>query len=210
MRWVASEERPRSDQRVNSVGRELVVMRTIDPSKVYRLLYPAVPAIVACEDAGLTYAMPVVSVISISGTPPLVGIASSPSHTTHQALVRAGCFSLSWVDASLAHAVEVLGTTQRTTEDKLRSAGLTHAPGGKLAVPVIEAAVASLECSLHSRLTLGDHELLVGMVESARASDDFHEYWGFLTYEPLLYAGLQGGSFRTYEPSGKGDGAGKS
>jgi flavin reductase (DIM6/NTAB) family NADH-FMN oxidoreductase RutF len=184
-------------------------MRTIDPSKVYRLLYPAVPAIMACEDAGLTYAMPVVSVISISGTPPLVGIASSPSHSTHQAVVRAGCFSLSWVDASLAHSVDVLGTTQRTTEDKLSAAGLAHTPGEKLAVPMIEAAVASLECSLHSRLTLGDHELLVGMVESARASDDFQEYWGFQTYEPLLYAGLQGGSLRTYEPRGKSEALGR-
>jgi flavin reductase (DIM6/NTAB) family NADH-FMN oxidoreductase RutF len=184
-------------------------MRTIDPSKVYRLLYPAVPAIMACEDAGLIYAMPVVAVISISGTPPLVGIASSPSHSTHQAVVRAGCFSLSWVDAALAHSVDVLGTTQRTTEDKLSAAGLAHTAGEKLAVPVIEAAVASLECSLHSRLTLGDHELLVGMVESVRASDDFQEYWGFQTYEPLLYAGLQEGSLRTYEPRGKSDGAGK-
>jgi 3-hydroxy-9,10-secoandrosta-1,3,5(10)-triene-9,17-dione monooxygenase reductase component len=181
-------------------------MKPIDPSKVYRLLYPAVPAILCCEDGGSTYAMPVVSIVAISGTPPFVGIASAPSHSTHQAVIRAGCFSLSWVDAALSRAVEVLGTTQSTTGDKLRSAGLAHTPGEKLGTPMIDGAAASLECSLHSRHSLGDHELIVGLVEDARASDDFQDYWRFESYEPLLYAGIRDGSLRTYRAS-RGRGA---
>jgi flavin reductase (DIM6/NTAB) family NADH-FMN oxidoreductase RutF len=60
--------------------------------------------------------------------------------------------------------------------------------------------VATLECSLYARQTLGDHELLVGKVQDARAIDDFQEYWRFQAYRPLLYSGIQEGSFKTYEP----------
>lgn len=175
-------------------------MGPVDPSKVYRLMYPAVPAILGCKEASTVYAMAVVSIVSLSNNPPMVGVASSPSHATHQAVLRTRCFSLSWVDASYAKALEVLGTTGQASLDKLQAAGLRHTRGKALDVPIVEGAVASIECSLYARQTLGDHELLVGRVQVARASDDFQEYWRFETYHPLLYTGIQEGSLRTYAP----------
>jgi flavin reductase (DIM6/NTAB) family NADH-FMN oxidoreductase RutF len=175
-------------------------MSPVDLSKLYRLLYPAVPAIISCSDRSLVYAMPVVSVVSLSNSPPLIGVSSSPEHSTHKAIINARCFSLSWVDASLVRAVEVLGTTAHSTVDKLQAAGLKHRRGSALDVPIIEGSVASLECSLYARQTLGDHELLVGRVLEARASEDFQEYWKFQTYSPILYAGTKEGSFKTYKP----------
>lgn len=175
-------------------------MNTVDASKVYRLLYPAVPAILGCSDRSLVYAMPVVSTISLSNAPPLVGVASSPQHSTHRAIVSVGRFSLCWVDASMARALEVLGTTPHTAADKLHAAGLEHARGKSLDVPIVEGAVAAVECTLYSRQVLGDHELLVGKVEEARATEDFQDYWRFQSYEPVLYAGIQKGVFKTYRP----------
>jgi len=175
-------------------------MNPVDTSKVYRLLYPAVPAILGCSDRSLVYAMPVVSIISLSNSPPLIGVASSPQHSTHQAIVSMRCFSLSWVDASMVRALEVLGTTPHDAVDKLHSAGLKHARGRTLNVPVVEGAVASVECTLYARQALGDHELLVGKVQDARASDDFQEYWRFQKYDPVLYAGIREGAFKTYQP----------
>jgi len=175
-------------------------MNPVDTSKVYRLLYPAVPAILSCSDRSLIYAMPVVSMISLSNSPPLIGVSSSPQHSTHQAIVKVRCFSLSWVDASLVHSLELLGTTPHSGVDKLQSAGFKHSRGRTLDVPIIEGAAASLECTLYARQTLGDHELLLGKVEDARASEDFQEYWRFQEYNPVLYTGIQEGSFRTYEP----------
>jgi len=175
-------------------------MNPVDPSKVYRLLYPAVPAIISCSDRGLIYAMSVVSIISLSNDPPLIGVSSSPKHSTHEVIASVRRFSLSWVDASLVRSLEVLGTTPHGTVDKLQSAGLKHTRGKALDVPIVEGAVAWLECSLYARQALGDHELLVGKVHDARASDDFQEYWKFQAYNPVLYAGIQGGSFKTYQP----------
>jgi flavin reductase (DIM6/NTAB) family NADH-FMN oxidoreductase RutF len=179
-------------------------MNPVDPSKVHRLLYPAVPAIISCKDRGMIYAMPVVSMMSISNTPPLVGVSSSPEHATHAAIVNARCFSLCWVDASMTSALEMLGTMPHRTGDKLESAGLKHSRGKTLDVPIIEGAVALLECSLYARQSLGDHELLVGNVLEAKAVEDFQEYWGFQAYTPVLYSGIQEGHFKTYQPkSGK-------
>jgi flavin reductase (DIM6/NTAB) family NADH-FMN oxidoreductase RutF len=176
-------------------------MRHVDPSKIHRLFYPAVPAIVSCGDGGMVYAMAAVSVVSLSDDPPLVGVSSSPGHATHQAVLRAGRFSLSWMDASLARSLHVLGTTSHGVPDKLRAAGLKHSRGRKLGVPLVQGAAASLECSLDARQPLGDHELLIGKVHEARASDDFQGYWRFESYRPILYAGIQGGSFKTYRPT---------
>jgi len=204
---LRSSLRMKATREVGRVTKELFrlegdsrVMNPVDPSKVYRLLYPAVPAIISCNDRGLVYAMPVVSVISLSNSPPLIGVSSSPTHSTHQAIVAAGCFSLSWVGASLIRSLEVLGTTPHSAADKLQSAGLRHTHGKTVDVPIIEGAVASVECSLYERRSLGDHELLVGKVQDARASEDFQEYWRFQTYSPVLYSGMKEGSFRTYRP----------
>jgi len=176
------------------------MMNPVDLSKVYRLLYPAVPAIISCSDRGMIYAMPVVSIIALSNSPPLVGVASTPSHATHQAIVNVRSFSLSWVDASLVHSLEVLGTTPHAAVDKLQTAGLKHSRGKSLDVPIVEGAVAALECVLYAKQTLGDHVLLVGKVHAAWASEDFQEYWKFEKYQPVLYNGIQEGSFKTYKP----------
>jgi flavin reductase (DIM6/NTAB) family NADH-FMN oxidoreductase RutF len=175
-------------------------MNPVDLTKIYRLLYPAVPAILSCNDRGLIYAMPVVSMVSLSNDPPLIGVSSSPEHSTHKAIVSVRCFSLSWVDASLFRSLEVLGTTPHGGVDKLQSAGLKHTKGKVLDVPIVEGAAAALECTLYARQVLGDHELLVGKVQDARASEDFQGFWRFQTYNPVLYAGTQEGSFRTYPP----------
>lgn len=179
-------------------------MNPVDASKVYRLLYPAVPAIVSCGDGEKVYAMSVVSIVSLSSDPPLVGVSSAPSHSTHAAIVKAGRFSVAWLGSQMASALEFLGTAPHVEEDKLRSAGLRHRRGDRLDVPVVEGAAAVLECSLHSRQATGDHELLVGRVEEARAIDDFDGYWRFEEYHPVLYAGMQGGSFKTYREGGAG------
>ena len=172
-------------------------MNAVEPSKVYRLFYPSVPAVVACNDAGKTYAMPAVSIISLSNEPALVGISSSPGHATHGAVLRAGRFSVSWLGSRFVRAVETLGTAPSTSDDKLKLAGLRHTKGRVLDVPVIEGSAAVLECSLAGRHALGDHELLVGRVEEARAARDFRDYWRFKEYKPILYAGSPG-RFMTY------------
>jgi len=134
--------------------------------------------------------MPAASVVSLSNEPPIVGFSSSPSHATRDAAVGAGCFSLSWLDARHAAAVDALGRTSGAgVADKLRAVGLHHTPAGAPEVPLIGEASAYLECTLSDLVRFGDHELLVGEVREARAVGDFRDYWAFERYRPILYSG---------------------
>lgn len=166
-------------------------MRKVDDSKVYRLLYPAVPAVVAAYAGGRVAAMPVASLISLSSDPAMVAFSSSPNHATYAATIEAGCFSVSWLDRRFSGAVELLGSTSGPESvDKLESAGLHHKKGRVLDAPVLREASACLECRFSMSQKFGDHNLVVGEVKRADAIEDFSDYWQFEGYSPMLYAGL--------------------
>jgi flavin reductase (DIM6/NTAB) family NADH-FMN oxidoreductase RutF len=84
-------------------------------------------------------------------------------------------------------------------KDKLASAGLKHRRGRVLGVPVIDAAAATLECSVVKVESLGDHDFIVGEVKGSYSESDFSEYWQFKRYRPILYIGSPD-RFRTYKP----------
>lgn len=181
------------DGRLLCGGRQVVItVKPVDPTIVYRLLYPTVPVVVAACFEGSTAAMPVASLVSLSNDPPLIGFSSSRSHATYRKIVDARCFSVSWLDRRYAGAIEALGTSSGwKVDDKLRAAGLHHDQrDGTPKVPQISEASARLVCSLEELHKYGDHELVVGRVLEAQADEDFEEYWKFLNYRPILYSGL--------------------
>jgi len=166
-------------------------MRTVAPSKVYRLLYPAVPVVVAATCEGKVSAMSAVSVISLSNEPAMIGISSSPSHDTYGTIVRVRCFSVSWLDKRHIRTVEGMGSSSGAgIRDKLRAAGLHYRLKGSPAVPIIREASAYLSCTLARAERFGDHELIAGEVREARAIGDFGDYWAFKLYHPILYSGM--------------------
>ena len=145
-------------------------MHDVVGSKVYRLFYPSVPVIVAARFDGRIFAMPVVSILSVSNTPPRIGFSSSPSHRTYEAVVGSKAFSAVWLDNKFVKSVEILGTSSgASATDKLSSAGLSHHGGRFLDVPVLDNASAVLECSVIEVRTLGDHDLVIGEVRGSYA-----------------------------------------
>lgn len=168
-------------------------LKELDLSKVHRLFYPDVPAILCASDLGRVSAMPVVSYTSLSEAPALLGVSCSPDAFTYRLITRSRLFSLCLVDRDQVQAIEFLAShSGRNSRDKLADSGLSHRRGSKLDVPVVLESVASLECSLMTRKRLGDHVLIVGKVEAAHVSGDFNGYWRFRSYKPVLYTGWQG------------------
>ena len=130
----------------------------------------------------------------LSGSPPLVGVSSAPSHHTLKTITQSKTFSLSWLDRRLSKNLEILASSSGLDEtDKLSRSGLRHHPGRKLKVPVPDSASAVLECGLAGKRKFGDHVLLVGHVVAAYATEDFESYWRFKEYIPILYTGWRGG-----------------
>jgi flavin reductase (DIM6/NTAB) family NADH-FMN oxidoreductase RutF len=139
-------------------------------------------------------AMPVVSYSSVSDKPPMVAVSCNPLGFTCKLAIGAGSFSLCFLDRGGADAIARLATISGAkVGDKLSEAGLKYALGKALRVPVLDSAVATLECRLKSKHKYGDHVLLVGRVDAAYATDAFGEFWDFSRYAPLLYTGWRDG-----------------
>lgn len=143
--------------------------------------------------------MPVVSYVSLSSKPPLLGVSCSSESYTYRLAVRSRSFSVCLLNRSMSSSIEYLATHSGTeTRDKLKAAGLDHTSGHSLRVPVIVGSEAAIECKLVSKKTTGDHVLVTGRVVYACASDDFRDYWSFTRYRPILYTGWRGG-LSTYD-----------
>ena len=164
--------------------------KDIEPAKVHRLFYPQVPVVITTEFQGHIGGMPAIWCIPLSFNPPLVGVAIAPEHATYEMLIGAQAFGVNWLNFSFAKQVGELGeNSAKEVTDKLSAVGLRIVKGNLTGQPLIRDAEAALECRLLEQHRIGTHELVVGEVVAASATENFTEYWDFSKYNPILYAG---------------------
>jgi flavin reductase (DIM6/NTAB) family NADH-FMN oxidoreductase RutF len=138
--------------------------------------------------------MPVVAYVPISDSPPLLGVACSPLAFTFKLAVKARAFSLCLLDRKYLGAMECLAKVSGAKViDKLAEIGIKYSKGRKVGAPMIGDAAAAIECSLFTKMRLGDHVFLVGKVVASRAVADFTDFWTFKEYRPILYTGWRRG-----------------
>lgn len=105
------------------------------------------------------------SFVSLSIAPPLVALAPAKSSTSWPRMVAAGAF-----------CVNVLGRDQQAIAEAFAMSGGDKFAGvswrrGTTGAPVIEGAIAHVECELELVHDAGDHELVVGRVLGLGARD---------------------------------------
>ncbi len=99
---------------------------------------------------------------SVSLSPPLILVCVGKTASAYDGVVGAELFGVS-----------VLGEGQRWIAERFattgidRFAGVSALEGPVASVPLIDGALAHLECRAHARHDAGDHTLLVGHVLSA-------------------------------------------
>lgn len=109
------------------------------------------------------------SVTSLCMDPPCLLVGINTTSETHDAIVANGGFGVS-----------LLGSDQQDLA--LRFAGRDGAKGsqrfqtaaweqGVLGVPVLQTAIASIECVLHHHQVVGTHGLFVGRIVATRGGD---------------------------------------
>ncbi len=111
------------------------------------------------QKAGLT----VVSLVSLSLEPPLVGIAVRRHAALHELVREAGAFAVSLLSA------EQDGLAQHFARGVPPIAlweGI-ETRDGELGAPLLEGALGWIECRLRYEQPTGDHTFFVGEVESA-------------------------------------------
>lgn len=147
---------------------ETATGHSIDPRHFRDVLgcYPTGVCVVTSELEGARHGFVVGSFSSISLVPPIVGFFPDKASTSWPRIAGTGRF-----------CVNVLGDGQRELcqrfasriEDKFDGLVHSYTPGG---LPLIDGAVAWIECRIASVSEIGDHLLVVGMVEALDRHDD--------------------------------------
>jgi flavin reductase (DIM6/NTAB) family NADH-FMN oxidoreductase RutF len=108
---------------------------------------------------------------SVSLDPPQILVCVDHKSQSYPALRDGACFAVNILACEHEHVSRRFATTRLDKFD-----GVPWTPG-RLGVPLIDGALAHLECRTMSRHIEGDHTILVGRVEEARNGAG----------EPLLY-----------------------
>jgi len=117
---------------------------------------------------------------SVSLTPPLILVCIDRSASVYDAIVGAECFGVSILDAAQARLARRFAQS-----DVDRFDGVVLRPAEVTQVPLVEGALAHLECRRHALQDVGDHTLVLGAVVGGSVS----------TGRPLLHYGRRFGLF---------------
>lgn len=115
--------------------------------------------VVTTEHEGRRYGMTVASFASLSLRPPLVLVCIEKGTTSHDVFSQRGAFAVNILRSGQA---DVSNRFASRVED--RFAGVATTAGTATGLPLIEGALASIECELRDQLPGGDHTIFVGEV----------------------------------------------
>ncbi len=101
----------------------------------------------------------------VSGEPVLVMAAVDQQHITHNLVVESGAFALNIVGHNSKALEDYFYSSQSRRLDNLSPFTLET---GRTGTPLLQAALASLDCCMVSTHVAGDHTLFVGEVVEAR------------------------------------------
>jgi 3-hydroxy-9,10-secoandrosta-1,3,5(10)-triene-9,17-dione monooxygenase reductase component len=124
--------------------------------------FPAPVAVVTAEVDDERYGLTVGSLMSLSLEPPLVGISIGKDSSSHEPLRRAGGFSVSLLAET--QDVEARHFARSGIPPRFLWDGAAVRPGAR--GPLVEGALAWLECHTRAEHDVGDHTLFVADVES--------------------------------------------
>jgi len=168
-------------------------LRALHPGAAY-FYYPRPLCVVGVRDEakGTSNFVPVAWATPLSSRPPLYGVCLSPKTYSHGLLVKAGEFTLSFLDFQDAPVVAKLGQLSGRNVDKVATLGMELAEGETIATPYLSRAYAAAECKLVERRSFGDQTLFVGEVLRVVAREGVFSEEGVLDLgrvSPVLYLG---------------------
>ena len=147
--------------------RFMSIITTIEP-RVFRDVlgcYPTGVSVVTSRHEGVRVGMAVGSFTSISLDPPLVGFFPGKGSRSWRRIEQSGRFC---VNVLAGHQVDLCRHFASKVEDKFAELSHSESPSG---LPLIDDAVAWIDCRIQDVIEIGDHYLVVGAVEAMQRSD---------------------------------------
>lgn len=123
--------------------------------------FPAPVAVVTARVDDESYGFTAGSVVSLSLEPPLVGLSVGRDSSSHEPIRRAGGFAISLLSE---HQTDVAQHFARSGIPPVALWQGTNVRDGARG-PLVEGALAWLECRTWAEYDAGDHTLFVGRIE---------------------------------------------
>ena len=140
-------------------------MEPIDLAGAYRVLNPGSVVLVSVGDESGDNLLAITWNMPVRKDPPMAALLVGKRHHSYPFIARTGELGVNVLDASRVAAVYGCGTVSGAEEaDKWARAGLTRRPGERIGAPLVEEAVAALECRVCQVVDLGATALLVANV----------------------------------------------
>ncbi len=164
----------------------------LELSQFYRVMAPRTTIIVTTVNRkGEINAAPFSFTMPVSVNPPLLALASVPTHHTYHNLQETGEFVVNLPGEEILEELWITSESFPEGVNELEKAGLTGKDSQMVKAPGIKECVAQLECKVVSDQECGDHQLVVGEVVRVTARDDSLQE-GLLAVEntkPVLHLG---------------------
>ena len=133
-------------------------------------------SVVTAAHNGSVWGMAVTSFTSVSLTPPQILVCIEQRTRTHQAISQSGAFGVSVLNENQREWSARFGGQVDEADDRFEGiATRTLATGA----PILEGAIAYLDCKVVDAYEVGTHTIFIGLVESSGVSDE--------GCRPLLY-----------------------
>lgn len=144
----------------------------VELEAAYRLINPGGVALISVGDRERDNLFAVTWNTPVRKDPPLLAIVSGKGHHSYDFIARTGEFGVNVPHAGMVDAVLGCGSVSgRTGVDKFERFGLTRQKAAKITAPLVEQALAGLECRVIQVVDLGTSALLIAQVVAAVASD---------------------------------------
>lgn len=144
----------------------------VELEAAYRLVNPGSVVLISVGDRERDNLFPVTWNTPVRKDPPLLAIVSGKGHHSYDFIARTGEFGVNIPDAGMVDAVLGCGSISgRTGVDKFERFGLTRRAATRIKPPLVEQAVANLECRVCQVVDLGTSSLLIAQVVAAVASE---------------------------------------
>ena len=124
--------------------------------------------VVVTTSAG--HAMTVSAFASVSLEPPLVLFCAEKIARFHDAVLDAGAWAVSILAEDAEKTANWLATRGRPLEGQLDE--VPHRPGPVTGAPLLDGALATMECRTFAVYDGGDHSIIVGQVAAADSPAD--------------------------------------
>lgn len=129
--------------------------------KLYRLLYPMRVVLITSKYGEKENLMAAAWCFPISMDPPLFGVSVSRKRYSHELISKGKAFGINIIGKDMEKEALLAGGTSGKGKDKFAEFCIGK-EYGKLGIPLLKDAPASIECKLVKEIELGDHVLFVG------------------------------------------------